>query len=170
MSQKLVDGKVNLIVQSAVGGIVENSVEKVYDFIVAEDVVLKLLKGKPALEGYEIIKGTWDHAGSERWLNMEGGFRVRETINILARPYLFEYQLEDFSDPNLSKIADVARAHWTFTPVGPRTRVKWYYEWRARQIEHVGAVQEFVANTWRNWMTTIFAETKGLIDRDVFTA
>jgi hypothetical protein len=39
MSQKLVDGKVNLIVQSAVGGIVENNIEEAYDFIIGEDVV-----------------------------------------------------------------------------------------------------------------------------------
>jgi hypothetical protein len=100
MSQKLVDGKVNRIVMSAVGGVVENSVERVYDFIVAEDVVLKIIKGKPALKGYDIITGSWDHACVARWLNMEGGFRARETINSLVRPYLFEYQLEDFSSPD----------------------------------------------------------------------
>jgi hypothetical protein len=170
MSQKLVDGKVNRIVMSAVGGVVENSVERVYDFIVAEDVVLKLIKGRPALEGYDIVTGPWDHAGAARWLNMEGGFRARESINSLVRPYLFEYQLEDFSSPDLREITDLAAAHWTFMPVGPRTHIKWYYAWRVRKPEHMEALYEFVANTWRGWMTTAFAETKRLLDRDVFSA
>jgi hypothetical protein len=69
---------------SAVGGVVENSVERVYAFV-AEDVVLKLIKGNPALEGYDIITGPWDDAGAVRWLNMEGGFRARESINSLAK-------------------------------------------------------------------------------------
>jgi hypothetical protein len=171
MSQKLVDGKVNLIVQSAVGGIVENNVEKVYDFIIGEDVVTRLIIGKPVLENYDIIAGSWEYPGAQRWLNFEGDQRMRETVNNLIRPYLFEYQLEEFSDPALAQITDIARAHWTFVPVGPRTSIKWYYEWRARMLTDVPAVQDFVTNTWHNWMTTIFAETKRRLDRsDVYSA
>jgi hypothetical protein len=32
-------------------------------------------------------------------------------------------------------------------------------------------MQQFVTNTWRNWMTTVFAETKRRLDRShVYTA
>ena len=131
----------------------------------------RLIVGKPVLKNYDIIAGSWEYPGAQRWLNFEGGQRMRETVNNLIRPYLFEYQLEEFSDPALAKIADIARAHWTFVPVGPRTGIKWYYEWRARTLADVPAVHEFVANTWHNWMTTIFAETKRRLDRsDVYTA
>ena len=122
MSQLLIDRGSNLLVTAALGALVENDVETVFDFTVAEDVVTKFLKGEPAVTGYEIMQGPWGQPGAFRWTYF-GKDKAREQVNFIQRPYLFDYQLTEYTS-ELKDLVDLAVAQFLFRPVGPRTEIK----------------------------------------------
>jgi hypothetical protein len=68
---------------------VENNAERVFDFIVAEDVVVHLRKTAPAIAAVEDQSGTWNHAGAPRIIVMDDGNRFRETIMRTSYPTCF---------------------------------------------------------------------------------
>jgi hypothetical protein len=86
-----VEAGTNLVVLNALETVVENNVERVFDFIVAEDVVVHFRKTSPAIAAVEDQSGTWNHAGASRIIVMDNGNRFRETIIAYQRPYLFHY-------------------------------------------------------------------------------
>jgi hypothetical protein len=51
----------NVMVVNSVAGTVENNVETVFDFIVGEDAVTLFRTASPAILGYEMIEGPWNH-------------------------------------------------------------------------------------------------------------
>lgn len=166
MSHLLVEKGTNLLVTAAVAATVENKVETVFDFTVAEDVITKFLKGEPAVTGYEIQQGPWGQKGAYRWVHF-GEDKAREEINFIQRPYLFDYQLTNFSS-DLKDMVDLAVAQFLFRPVGPRTEIKWYYNFRAKSEEILPQLQDFVENVWVDWMKSHLNDTKEALDKDVF--
>lgn len=168
MSQLFAAAKTNRLVTGAIEAIVENNIERVFDFTVAEDVVTKFLKGEPAVTGYEIVQGPWGQPGAFRWVHF-GKEKAREQVNFFQRPFIFDYQLTDFSW-ELKETCDLAVAQFLFRPVGPRTLVKWYYNFRAINAESVEPLYDLVTKTWYDWMTSYVDATKKALDRDVFTA
>lgn len=168
MSQLLVDAGVNRNVVVAAGALVENSIERVFDFTVAEDVITKFLKGEPAVTGYEVHQGPWGQPGAFRTVHF-GDKTAREQINYFARPFLFDYQLTDFSW-ELNELCDLAVNQFLFRSVGPRTLVKFYYQFRARNAEAVEPLYEFANTTWLAWMHSYLDATKKALDKDPFSA
>lgn len=168
MSQLLVDAGVNRNVVVAAGGIVSNSVERVFDFTVAEDVATNFLKGEPAITGYEIHQGPWGQPGAYRTVHF-GQNSVREQINFFVRPYVFDYHLTDFSW-DLGELCDLAVNQFLFQPIGPRTLVKFYYQFRARSAETVEPLHDFATHTWLAWMYSYLNAMKGALDKDPFSA
>lgn len=168
MSQLLVDAGVNLNVVVAAGTTVSNSVERVFDFTVAEDVATAFLKGGPAVTGYEMQQGPWGQTGARRTVYF-GDDSVREQINFILRPYVFDYQLTDFSW-DLNELCDLAVNQFLFQPVGPRTLVKSYYQYRARDAGTLGRLQTFARDTWLSWMYSYLDAMKAALDKDPFSA
>ncbi|HGN8625348.1 hypothetical protein AAA557_05155 [Pseudomonas aeruginosa] len=168
MSQLLVDAGVNRNVVCAVSGIIENSVERVFDFTVAEDVITRFLKGEPAVTGYEIHQGPWGQPDAYRTVHFANN-HAREQINFFQRPYLFDYQLTEFSW-ELKELCDLAVAQFLFRPVGPRTFVKWFYQFRARDAQSVQPLHDFASTTWLAWMQSYMDATKKALDKDPFSA
>ncbi|WP_299246793.1 SRPBCC family protein [uncultured Aquimarina sp.] len=166
MSHLLVEKGTNLLVTAAVSATVENNVETVFDFTVAEDVITRFLKGVPEVTGYEIQQGPWGQKGAYRWVHF-GEDKAREEINFIQRPYLFDYQLTDFT-AELKDMVDLAVAQFLFRPVGPRTEIKWYYNFRAKSEGVLPQLQDFVENVWVAWMKSYLNDTKEALDKDVF--
>ncbi|GAA2227733.1 hypothetical protein GCM10010413_24370 [Promicromonospora sukumoe] len=164
MSELLVEAGANRNVVCAVGGIVENNVERVFDFTIAEDVVTNFLKGEPAVTGYDVHQGPWGQTGSYRTVYF-GDQSAREQVNFIQRPFVFDYQLTDFSW-ELGDLCDLAVNQFLFRPVGPRTQVKFYYQFRARNAEAVQPLHEFATSTWLAWMTSYLDATKKALDKD----
>ena len=52
----LVKAKTSLMVSNNITGTINKEIERVYDFIVAEDVVLNFLKDEPAILNFDSIK------------------------------------------------------------------------------------------------------------------
>lgn len=168
LSQLLVDAGVNLNVVVAAGTTVSNSIERVFDFTVAEDVATSFLKGQPAVTGYELHHGPWGQPGARRTVFF-GEDSVREEINFFVRPYLFDYQLTDFSGA-LGELCDLAANQFLFRPVGPRTLVKFYYQFRARSVEAIEPLRDYATNTWLAWMHSYLDAMRAAIDKDPFSA
>jgi hypothetical protein len=168
MSQLLVDAGVNRNVVVAAGAMVSNSIERVFDFTVAEDVATTFLKGEPAITGLELHQGPWGQPGARRTVYF-GENTVKEQINFFVRPYLFDYQLTDFSW-ELGDLCDLAVNQFLFQPIGPRTLVKFYYQFRARSADAVEPLHEFAKSTWLAWMYSYLDAMKGGLDKDPFSA
>ncbi|MGW1729058.1 SRPBCC family protein [Streptomyces sp. NPDC002306] len=147
-------------------GTVDNTVERVFDFVSVDDVVLAILTGPTALTNYEIINGPWGRVGASRWLNFQSGLRAQETIDALVRPHLYAYHLTQFSG-DVGTLTDLASSQWIFTPVGTRTQIEWTYSWRALNSHSLDELQRFVSQTWLEWMTSTFKETQRLLKRDI---
>ncbi len=64
-----VEAGTNLVVLNALETVVENNVERVFDFIVAEDVVVFFRKTSPAIVAVENQTGTWNHPGAVKFTN-----------------------------------------------------------------------------------------------------
>lgn len=62
----------NLMIVNALAATIENNIECVYDFIVAEDVHLAFLKGKPEMLGYDIEVGPWNRMGQHELRALKG--------------------------------------------------------------------------------------------------
>jgi len=166
MSNLLIDQKTNLLVTAAVGAIVENNVETVFDFTVAEDVITEFLKSEPEVTGYDILQGPWGQPGANRWVYF-GDEKAKEQVNWIQRPYLFDYQLTEFTS-DLKEMVDLAVAQFLFRPIGPRTEIKWYYNFRALSEDVLPQLMDFVENVWVPWMKSYLDDTKKVLGHDVF--
>ncbi|MFJ9752866.1 hypothetical protein [Streptomyces chartreusis] len=153
------------MVQATLRGTVNNTIERTFDFITVDDVVLAILTGPTALKGYDIITGPWGHTGASRWLNFRSGLRAQETIDTHIRPYLYAYHLTNFSD-EVGALTDLATSQWVFTPAGTRTQVTWTYSWRPQSPQQLTELHTWVSQTWLKWMTSTFEETQRLLQRD----
>ncbi|MGW6217019.1 hypothetical protein [Streptomyces sp. NPDC055109] len=146
-------------------GTVDNTLERVFDFITVDDVVLAILTGPTKLTNYEIITAPWGRPGASRWLNFESGLRAQETIDTHIRPHLYGYHLANFSG-DVGTLTDLATSQWTFTPFGTRTHVTWTYTWRPKDPQRLDELRQWVSQTWLAWMTSTFEETQRLLQRD----
>jgi hypothetical protein len=117
----------NLVVLNALETLIENNAERVFDFIVAEDVVVNFRKTSPAILGVEDQTGTWNHPGASRIIRMDNGNRFRESIIAFQRPYLFHYMLTEFSGAPLKGVVNEAIAMFIVQPYGPRAHVSFHY-------------------------------------------
>lgn len=85
------------------------------------------------------------------------------------RPYVFDYQLTDFSG-DLNELCDLAVNQFLFQPIGRRTLVKFYYQFRARDAGTLGRLQTFARDTWLSWMYSYLDAMKAALDKDPFSA
>ena len=124
----------------------ENNAERVFDFIVAEDVVVHFRKTSPAIAAVEDQSGTWNHAGASRIVVMDNGNRFRETIIAYQRPYLFHYMLTEFSGAPQKGVVNEAIAMFIVQPYGPRAHVNFHYAMRP-ESEHGSLIRALSCRT-----------------------
>jgi hypothetical protein len=161
-----VEAGTNLVVLNALEAVVQNNVERVFDFIVAEDIVVFFRKSSPAIVAVEDQTGTWNHPGASRIIVMDNGNRFRESIIAYQRPYLFHYMLTEFSGAPQKGIVNEAIAMFIMQPYGPRTHVSWHYAMRPESDARLADARAFMQNVWRPWQQGFMDALKKALDKD----
>ena len=108
--------------------VLPGDVETVFRFIVAQDVLPKILTGYgplPGVVGTSDVTGRWDVPGSSRTVHLKDGGTAREQVTGYHLPESFRYRVWDFSSAVLGPLVNEARGEWTFKPVEGGTEVTW---------------------------------------------
>ena len=118
----------------------------VFDFIVPEDVLPKVLTGYGLLPGVVRTSGNtgpWDSPGSSRTVHLADGTTARETVTAYARPRHFSYRTDQYTFA-LRHFANSAVGEWWFDELLDRTHVKWTYTFNSKGILTVPILKLFV--------------------------
>jgi hypothetical protein len=110
------------------------SVERVFDVVVAEDVlplVLHRWGPIPAVTGTRDLTGPWDTPGSERTVLLGDGNTAHETVLVWDRPHRFEYRVDSISGP-FGRFVDHAIGTWVFAPTATGSSFRWTYAFTPR--------------------------------------
>ncbi|HYG27254.1 MAG TPA: SRPBCC family protein [Caulobacteraceae bacterium] len=135
--------------------VLPTGLESAFDFIVAEDVLPKILTGYgplPAIVGTSEVTGPWDEPGSQRIIHMADGGTVREQVTQIERPRHFAYRVWDFSNPLVAALSSGARGEWWFEPHAGGTHVTWRYTFVARSRLAALPLRLIVALLWSGFM------------------
>jgi hypothetical protein len=132
----------------------ETGVERLFDVIVAEDVLPKVLLRwgpVPAVVGTRENSGPWDTPGSQRTVLLGDGSTAREQVLVWERPARFEYRVDEFTNP-LGRLVDHAIGAWLFTGDGDSSSFQWTYtfHWSRRGAGLV--LGAFVPTAWARYM------------------
>ncbi|MEL6928249.1 MAG: hypothetical protein AAFO95_06420 [Cyanobacteria bacterium J06600_6] len=180
-----VEAKTNIMVMNAVSTTVNNNVERVYDFISAEDVDRDFLQAqttisdeqdgesqpdKPKMLGYEIEVGPWGQKGATRVTSLEGDISFRETVIDCQRPHYFQYMLTDFNGGWFEGLVDLGISTFYFSPHGPRTHINWMYEMRPACKDRLDDTEQFMSKFWHPWQQSLLAIVKEALDKDPWSA
>jgi hypothetical protein len=101
----------------------------VFDFVVAEDVLPKVLTGYGFLPGVVRTSsntGPWDTPGSSRTVHLADGTTAREQVTAYERPQYFGYRTDRYTF-TLRHLANSATGQWWFNAQSGGTHVKWTY-------------------------------------------
>lgn len=152
MSDK--DSKARLDVAVTFGVFIPGGVPEVFDFLVAEDVLPKILTGYgmvPGVVATSDVSGPWDRPGSHRIVHLADGSTAREGVTAYERPGYFAYRV---SDPSfaLKHLMAEARGQFWFAPAERGTDVRWTYTFRARNRLAKIPLTLFVKSQWRGYM------------------
>lgn len=129
-------------------------IEEVFKFIVAEDVLPKILKRYriiPAVTGSTIHKGDWETPGSYRTVHFANGTTLREELNNFDRPDFFAYTVSDFSGFQ-RRLTTHGRGEWMFDEIDDVTHVSWTYTFHARNRVKRPIVRLFVRTDFKTYM------------------
>lgn len=109
-------------------------VERLFDVVVAEDVLPKVLHRWgpiPGVAGTRENTGPWDRPGSQRTVVLQDGNTGREQVLDWVRPSRFEYRVDRFTGP-FGRAVDHAIGSWEFTETGHGSAFRWTYTFTAR--------------------------------------
>ena len=162
--------KTSIRISNDITATVDNTIERVFDFIVAEDVVIKFLKGKPALLKYDMEIGPWNHSGATRVNTFEGDSKLRESIVDWVRPTYFQYMLTEFKGGELEGMIKQGIATFSLASYGPRTLVNWSFQMTPASPDKTEDVQKFMTDTWYPWMESFITAMKKALDKDIWSA
>ena len=129
-------------------------IEEVFQFIVAEDVLPKILKRYrfiPAVAGSTIHEGDWETPGSYRTVHFADGTTLREELNHFDRPDFFAYTVSDFSGFQ-RRLTSLGRGEWVFDEIEDVTHVSWTYTFHARNRVKRPFVWVFVRTDFKTYM------------------
>lgn len=139
----------------------------VFDFVVAEDVLPKVLLGYgplPPVVGTSERTGPWDRVGSERTVHVRGGDSTRERVTAFDPPEHFAYRVSDFSHA-LRHLASEGRGEWWFEERPGSTVVRWTYAFEARSRLALPPLLAFVRILWRGYMRVALEEVRRQVGR-----
>ena len=144
------------------------SQETVFAFIVAADVLPKVLTGYgplPAVTGTSNQSAPWDQPGATRTVHLRDGSTVQEQVTGFERPYHFRYQVWDFTNPIIRSLADKATGEWTFTESEGVTHTEWTYTFftdsRLKRLPLNAIVKLF----WRGYMDVCLRNSQAMIEQ-----
>lgn len=148
------DGSVRLNVAVTLAVFVPGAIPDVFDYLVAEDVLPKILTGYglvPGVSATSDVSGPWDRPGSHRIVHLADGSTAREGVTAYERPGYFAYRV---SDPSfaLKHLMTEARGQFRFVPAEGGTDVRWTYTFRARNRLAKFPLTLFVKTQWRGYM------------------
>jgi Polyketide cyclase / dehydrase and lipid transport len=132
----------------------EVDVERVFDVVVAEDVLPKVLRRwgpVPAVSGTRDMTGPWDTPGSERTVVLEDGSTAHERVLVWERPRRFEYRVDRFTSP-LGRLVDHAIGTWDFTKTERGSSFRWTYSFDGRGRLAAILLRLFVRTAWARYM------------------
>ncbi len=162
--------KIGIRVSNDITATVNNTIERVFDFTVAEDVVTKFLKGKPALLNYDLEVGPWNHSGATRVNTFEGNSKLRESIIDWVRPTYFQYMLTEFKGGVFDGLIRQGIATFSLASYGPRTLVNWTFQMVPESSEKIAELQKFMTDVWYPWMESYMDAMKKALDKDLWSA
>lgn len=130
-------------------------VEQLFDTVVAEDVLPKVLHRwgpVPGVRGTRDLTGPWDTPGSTRTVLLGDGSTAREQVLVWERPARFEYRVDSFSSP-LGRLVDHATGSWRFAATNPGgSSFEWTYTFHARGSASALLLRGFVRTAWARYM------------------
>lgn len=129
-------------------------VERIFDVVVAEDVLPHVLHRwgpVPAVIGTRDLSGPWSTPGSRRTVLLDDGSTPREQVLIWRRPHRFEYRVDRFAAP-LRHLAAYALGAWTFHPTPRGSSFRWTYSFSARRGLAGPPLELFVHSAWARYM------------------
>jgi hypothetical protein len=130
-------------------------VELLFDTVVAEDVLPKVLHRWgpiPAVVGTRDLTGPWTTPGSERTVLLADGRSARERLVVWERPRRFEYIVDRLTSP-LGRLVDHATGTWEFESFGPeRSSFRWTYTFHTESRAAAAPLQLLVRTAWARYM------------------
>lgn len=157
------DKRVIAITRTAV---IPGSIEAVFEFIAAEDVLPKVLTGYgplPAVVSTSDHTGSWDQPGAARVIHLADGSRVREQVTDHRAPAFFAYRVWDFGNPIIRLLARGARGEWVFSTEGNSTRVIWTYCFYAKNRLAALPLTGIVHLLWRGYMDVCLENSRRIM-------
>jgi hypothetical protein len=131
------------------------SVERLFDTVVAEDVLPKVLHRwgpVPAVVGTRDLTGPWDTPGSQRTVVLGDGSTAREQVLLWNRAMRFEYRVDSFTSP-IGRLADHAIGSWAFMSAGGESSsFEWTYTFHPRGPVAALPLRAFVPTAWARYM------------------
>ncbi|APX12073.1 SRPBCC family protein [Tateyamaria omphalii] len=79
----------------------------------------------PAIEGIQVLSGTWPEPGAVRRVDLAGGHSVHERV-LTNTPTAFTYQIWDITAP-AGRVVDHIKGEFTFEQRGDTVHVTWDY-------------------------------------------
>jgi hypothetical protein len=130
-------------------------VERLFDTVVAEDVLPKVLHRWgpiPAVVGTRDLTGPWDTPGSERTVVLGDGSTARERVLAWERPARFEYRVDRITSP-LGRLVDHATGSWEFDDAGQAgSSFRWTYAFHAQRLPAVAVLGVVIHTAWARYM------------------
>lgn len=129
-------------------------VERLFDVVVAEDVLPKVLKRWgpiPGVTGTRDVSGAWDQPGSTRTVVLQDGNTGREQVLDWMRPTRFEYRVDAFTGP-FGRVVDHAIGSWEFTETDGGSAFRWIYTFTARGAAAGALLVAGVPIAWARYM------------------
>jgi hypothetical protein len=132
------------------------NVEQLFDTVVAEDVLPKVLHRwgpVPAVVGTRDLTGAWDTPGSQRTVELGDGSTACEELLLWERPRRFEYRVDRFTSP-LGRMVDHAIGTWSFAEGGDTgSAFEWTYSFHATHALAAVPLRAFVPTAWARYMS-----------------
>ncbi len=145
------------------------TVARVFDFVVAEDVLPRVLTGYglvPAVVGTSGNTGPWDIPGSVRTVHLKGGDTAQEEVTEWVRPSYFAYRVSKFTFA-LKHLATEGRGQWWVEPRNGRTHVRWTYTFIPKGPVSALMLHLFVRMQWAGYMRVCLQNTIDLTSATV---
>jgi hypothetical protein len=147
-------------------------IDHVFAFVVAEDVLPRVLKRfgpVPAVVGTRILSGPWERVGALREVHTADGGRLHERITHFnpprpdrPGPATFAYRIFDFQN-QLRRLAWQGVGYWIFeartTKDGrPETHLRWTYSFQPRSAAGEVALRGIIPTFYRGYMKQCLVE------------
>jgi hypothetical protein len=132
----------------------EVSVERLFDVVVAEDVLPRVLRRwgpVPAVTGTRDLTGPWDTPGSQRTILLGDGNTAREQLLHWERPRRFEYRVDRLNGP-LGRLVDHAIGCWVFSETEHGSTFHWTYSFYPRRRQARVLLTALVHTAWARYM------------------